>query len=201
MTETVPGPDPAEVPGAARASRAPAARALVVALAGSAVLGFPAGLIWAAVAPRAVLQEVGQGTAQLVNAESSAFIGADAWFCVIGAAGGVITGLAGYRLLIRRKSWRVSAVLASGLIVGALAAALVTLWTGEQIGLATYQHQLATSASGTVFNSSLGLGAKSALAFWPMFTAIVIAVIEMTARRTRRGGPDSVPLGYGMPPR
>ena len=42
------------------------------ALAGSAVLGVAAGLIWAVLAPRALLQEVGHGEAQLVNAESSA---------------------------------------------------------------------------------------------------------------------------------
>src|SRR5215469_7090659 len=79
--------------------------ALGAALAGSAVLGVAAGLIWAAVAPRALLQEVGHGEAQLVNAESSAFILADAWFCLIAAVGGVITGIAGYRLLVRRAGW------------------------------------------------------------------------------------------------
>ena len=47
------------------------------------MLGVAAGLIWAAVAPRALLQEVGHGEAQLVNAESSAFILADGWFCLI----------------------------------------------------------------------------------------------------------------------
>jgi hypothetical protein len=41
--------------------------AFAAALAGSAVLGVAAGLIWATVAPRALLQEVGHGEAQLVN--------------------------------------------------------------------------------------------------------------------------------------
>jgi hypothetical protein len=199
MTETGSMPGPADVPRVTGRRRAVAAWGFVAALAGSALLGFPAGLIWAAVAPRALLQEISQGTAQLVNAESSAFIGADAWFCVIGAAGGVITGLLGYRLLIHGRSWGASAVAATGLIVGAVAAALVALWTGEQIGLATYQHQLATSPNGTLFNASLGLGAKSALAFWPMLTAISIGLTEMV-RRPRPSGPDSVPMGYGVPP-
>ena len=39
-----------------------------MALAGSAVLGVVAGLIWAAVAPRPLLQEIAQGEAELVNA-------------------------------------------------------------------------------------------------------------------------------------
>jgi hypothetical protein len=73
--------------------------ACAAALAGSAVLGVAAGLIWATVAPRALLQEVGHGEAQLVNPESTAYILADAWFCLIAAIGGVVTGIAGYRLL------------------------------------------------------------------------------------------------------
>jgi len=52
--------------------------AFAAALAGSAVLGVTAGLIWATVAPRALLQEVGRGEAQLVNPESAAYILADA---------------------------------------------------------------------------------------------------------------------------
>jgi len=66
------------------------------------VLGVVAGVIWAAVAPRALLQEVGPGEAEVVNAESHAFIVADAWFCLIVALGGAITGVVGYRLLVRR---------------------------------------------------------------------------------------------------
>ena len=45
------------------------------------MLGVAAGLIWSAVAPRALLEEIGHGEAELVNAESNAFILADAWFC------------------------------------------------------------------------------------------------------------------------
>ena len=50
------------------------------ALGGSAALGLIGGLIWGEVAPRAMLQEISAGTAQLMNAETRAFIGADAWF-------------------------------------------------------------------------------------------------------------------------
>ena len=65
---------------------------LVVSLAATAVLGLVAGLIWNAVAPRTVLQEVSAGAAQVVNAETRAFIGADGWFCVIAAVAGLLTG-------------------------------------------------------------------------------------------------------------
>jgi hypothetical protein len=138
------------------------------------VLGVAAGLIWAAVAPRALLQEIGPGEALPVNAESNAFFLADAWFCLVAVLGGVITGVAGYRLLVRRAGWTATA----GLVLGAVAAALLALWTGENIGLGTYNHLLATSPDGTLFRSSLALGAKSALALWPGLTSLVIVLAE-----------------------
>ncbi len=143
------------------------------------MLGVAAGLIWAAVAPRALLQEVGHGEAQLVNAESNAFILADAWFCLITVLGGVITGIAGYRLLVRQTGWTAAA----GLVLGAVAAALLALWTGENIGLGTYNHLLAVSPDGALFRSSLTLGAKSALAFWPGLTSVVMLLAEYGGRR------------------
>ncbi len=156
--------------------------AFTAALAGSAVLGIPAGLIWGEVAPRALLLQIARGEAQLVNAETSAFIGADAWFCLITAAGGLITGLFGYRLLVRRSGVAATA----GLILGGLAAALVAMWTGEQIGLGTYNHLLAASPNGAFFNASLALGAKTALAFWPLLASIVILLAESGARKQDR---------------
>jgi len=155
------------------------------------VLGLAAGVIWAAVAPRALLQQVAHGEAQVVNAETSAFIAADAWFCLIAAVGGAITGVVGYRLLVRRAGWPAAA----GLILGALAAALLALWTGENIGLGTYNHLLATSPDGTFFRASLTLGAKSALALWPGLVCIVILVAEYGGRRPDE--PEGSDVGMG----
>jgi hypothetical protein len=155
--------------------------AFAAGLAGSAVLGIVAGLIWAAVAPRALLQEIAGGAAQLVNAEGSAFIVADAWFCLIAVLGGVITGILGHRLLVRRAG----GAAAAGLVLGAVAAALLALWVGENIGLGTYGHQLASSPAGAFFHASLALRSKSALAFWPMLTSVAIVVAETGARRPR----------------
>lgn len=132
------------------------------------------------VAPRAALQEISRGVAVVVNAETSAFISADAWFCVIGAVGGLITGVVGYRVLVRRAGWPATL----GLVLGAFAGAALTLVIGENIGLATYNHQLASSSVGTAFNSSLALGAKSALAFWPLLTCVVIMLFETMFRRS-----------------
>ena len=147
------------------------------------MLGVAAGLIWAAVAPRALLQEVGHGEAQLVNAENSAFIAADAWFCLIAALGGAITGVVGYRLLVRPAGW----IATAGLVLGAVAASLLALWTGENIGLGTYNHLLATSPDGALFHASLALRAKSALVFWPGLTSLVILLAEYSGRRPSYG--------------
>ncbi|MGH3150740.1 MAG: hypothetical protein ACRDOB_08425 [Streptosporangiaceae bacterium] len=125
-----------------------------------------------------------------MNAETNAFIGADAWFCLITAAGGLITGLLGYRLLVRRSGVAATA----GLVLGAVAAALVALWTGEQIGLGTYNHLLASSPNGAFFSASLALGAKSALVFWPLLTSIVILLAESGARKQDRLAAGAGPL-------
>lgn len=164
--------------GGAAGGLGAAALVAVAAAAGTAACGILAGLAWAALAPRALLQVVSRGAAVVVNAETSAFITADAWFCIIAAAGGLLTGLVGYRVAVRRRG----AAAALGLILGALAAALLMWWVGSRLGLASFHHRLAVSAPGTRFDSSLGLGATSALAFWPMFTALVIVVAEMGAR-------------------
>jgi len=201
--------------------RWPAVRAaaawFAVPLAGSALVGLLAGFVWGEVAPRALLQEIGAGTAELVNAETTAFIVADAWFCVIGAAAGLITGMLGYWFLLApragtrgaegtrsaqdargaqgaprargprnaRPAGAARAAAAAGLILGGLAGALVMLWLGQQIGLSGYNHHLAASPNGTFFPASLALGAKSALAFWPMVTAIIILVSEWGTARVQ----------------
>lgn len=152
------------------------------AVGGSAALGLLGGLIWGEVAPRAMLQEISAGTAELMNAETRAFIGADAWFAGIAAAAGLLTGVIGFRFGVSRRDGGARAAVAAGLILGGVAGALVMLWLGQQIGLSAYDHDLAASANGTVFASSLTLGATSVLTFWPMLTAIVILIAEWSTR-------------------
>lgn len=166
---------------------------LVVAIVASAALGLVAGLIWNAVAPRAVLQEVSAGTAQVVNAETRAFIGADGWYCVIAGSAGLLTGVVGYLTGIAHRRGATRIAVTVGLILGAVAGGFVMLWLGEQIGRSAYQHHLADGAVGTTFSASLVLGAKSALVFWPLLTSLVIVLAEIGRHRE----PDSEPLGTG----
>ena len=150
----------------------------LAAAAATAVCGIPAGLAWGALAPRVLVQVVGHGTAEVVNVETSAFIVADVWFGLIAVIGGLLTGALGYLIAIRR--WGAAA--AAGLITGALAASAVELWIGGLDGHAAFQHQLAVGAAGTFLHASLALGAKSALTFWPLLTALTITVIEAVHR-------------------
>jgi hypothetical protein len=172
-----------------------------IGLIGSAVLGLLGGLIWGEAAPRAQLQEISAGTADLVSAETRAFFGADAWFCGIAVIAGLLTGILGYRFLVARRGGGGRAAATAGLVLGAVAGSFVMMWLGEQIGLSAYNHDLASSANGTLFSASLALGAKSALVFWPLFTSAVLLVAEWSTRRAPSPAPaDRPPLGYAMPP-
>ena len=133
----------------------------------------------------------------MVNPETTAFIAADAWFVLIAAVGGLLTGIAGYLLLVRR--WGAPAAL--GLILGGLAAAALMMWIGDNYGHAAFQHRLLTDRAGTYLHAALSLGSKGALAFWPMLVALVIVVPEAAAylRSSRKNRPASPPSPQSPP--
>lgn len=160
----------------------------------TAAAGLLAGLIWQLVAPRVLVQEVGAGAAQVVNAETRAFIGADGWFCVIAAIAGLVTGIAGYLIGIRRRDPARAGAVTAGLIGGAVAASFLMRWLGEQPGRGAYLSALAHSPAGTTFSAPLALGASSALAFWPLFTSVVIVIAEV-GRHHQEAAPEPEAFG------
>lgn len=162
---------------------------IVAALAGSALLGLGGGLIWGEFAPRVMLREVGAGTAELINTEARAFFGADVWFCGIAAVAGLVSGILGYRFAVAPRAGGSRAAVAMAVILGALAGSLVMLWLGGQIGLSAYRHHLMASPDGTTFPASLTLGAKSALAFWPLVTAATLTIAEWGTSPARQRDP------------
>jgi hypothetical protein len=172
--------------GASRAGSATGQRALLTTLAiviGSAILGIIGGLIWAAIAPQALFVVASHGVAYVVNPETSAFIAADGWFSIVGIIGGLVIGLAGYLFGARRYG----PLPVAGVLVGATAASLLAWWTGRNIGLGSFRHQLGTSKAGTLLRQPADLGAHSALVFWPLAAGAVIAGIElMFVLRERR---------------
>jgi hypothetical protein len=156
---------------------------------GTALLGVVAGFLWAAAAPRPLLVMTGHGTAAVINSETNAFIAADGWYCFICLAGGLISGLAGYLLAVRRHG-PVAMIM---VLASALAAALITLWIGEHVGLASYQHLLATLPAGARLRQALSLGARSAIALWPLAAGLMAGGMELTAVLRDRQATESSP--------
>jgi hypothetical protein len=172
----------------------PALVAAVLIVAGSIVVGVAAGAIWAAVAPRVVYQvyTLSPPTAYATNPETSAFIAADGWYCIIALVGGGIIGLLGYLFAVRRYGPAPMV----GVVVGSLAAAFIVAWLGHLLsGGPGFDHVLATSKPGTFLHAPIQLGSHGAVAFWPLAAAGVAGGIELVGMlRVRHQGPED-----GMP--
>jgi hypothetical protein len=192
MTAPIPFPEPGSggpaepahlrTDGGEGRARPAAGRAFLVvtaAIAGSALLGVAAGFGWAAQAPRPLLEIAAPGAAGVVNPETTAFIAADAAFTLICLAGGVVSGTLGYFLAVRRNG----PAGMTGVLLGAVAAAFITRWIGEQAGLAHFHHLLATLPDGAKLHGSLMLSAGSGLAFWPLAAGLVAGALTAFAPR------------------
>jgi hypothetical protein len=188
----------------ARASRGVLAAvvALVAVVAGTALLGVAAGFGWSAVAPRALVVVLGPGSPYAVNPETSAFIAADGWFTLLTVVGGVISGLLGYALAVRRHG----ALAMAGVLIGGAVAALIAKWIGQQSGAAAYNHSLAVGRPGVLLREPLMLGGLGALAFWPLAACLVAggieAVIVLRERREaefRSAEPEPAPGPEAQP--
>jgi hypothetical protein len=172
--------------------------ALIATAAASVLLGLLTGLIWSAVAPRALLVVQSRGVAYVLNSETGAFIVADAWFCLLTAVAGLICGLAGYLVAVRRYG----ALPLVGLLLGGVAGSWLAMWIGQQQGLARFRVQLVTSPAGTRLHEPLVLGGHGALAFWPLLVGLVVGsaeVISQAIDRKRAGAAASAGPGPTRP--
>jgi hypothetical protein len=153
--------------------------AVVLILAGSAVIGIAGGLLWAAVAPRVQYQMYSlkpEPTAYATNPETSAFIAADGWYCFIALAGGALIGLLAYLFAVRRYG----ALAMAGAVGGSIGAAFIAQWLGHQAsGGPGFNELLARSKPGTYLYAPIALGSHGALAFWPLAAAAVAGGIEL----------------------
>jgi hypothetical protein len=167
-------------------------RAAIVAcliIVGSAVVGVAAGLVWAAVAPRVVyqVQTLNPPTAYATNPETSAFIAADGWYCLLAVVGGAVIGLLGYVYGVRRNG----PLPMVGIVLGSTAAALICAWLGHrQSGGPGFDHLLATSKPGALLRAPISLGSHGAVAFWPLAAAAVAGGIELVGVLRARAQPS-----------
>lgn len=155
---------------------------------GSAIAGLLGGLIWSEVAPRAAYVVVSRGSAEVVQAETTAFIAADAWYCLIAVLGGLIIGVASYQFAVRKYG----PVPMLGLLSGSVLAGWAARWVGQNLGLSQFNAQLATSHQGTILHAPPVLGADTsvilwpAIAFWPLAACLApIAIVFLGTLRNR----------------
>jgi len=161
----------------------------------SIVFGVAGGLIWAAVAPRVLYQVVtlNPPTAYATNPETSAFIAADGWYCLIAVVGGALIGLLGYLVGVRRYG----PVPMAGIAIGATAAAFICMWLGHrQSGAPGFNRVLATSKPGALLQAPISLGSQGALAFWPLAAAAVAGGIVLVGvlRARHQDSYQAVPM-------
>jgi hypothetical protein len=164
---------------------------------GSGLVGIAGGLAWAALAPRALFVVTSHGVAYVVNPETSAFIAADGWFCLVGIVGGAIIGLGAWLAGVRRHG----PVPAAAALAGAAGAAFLAWWAGKNVGLDGFRHQLGVSKPGALLRQPVDLGAHGGLAFWPLAAAAVIGGIELVRalRERQRAAAQPAPPGYAPP--
>jgi hypothetical protein len=193
--EIPPGPD-RRPPGGGLILGMPAVVVAVAAvLVGTALLGVAAGFTWSAVAPRALAVVVGRGSADAVNPETNAFIAADGWFTLLTAVGGIVSGLLGYVLTVRRYGpFAMAAV-----VVGGLPAALIAMWIGQQSGTAAFNHALQAGQSGVLVQAPLSLGGIGVLAFWSLFAGLTAGGIEAVSQLRERQAARARVKSYGPP--
>jgi len=179
----------------------------------SGILGLAGGRAWAALAPRALYVVVAKGSANVVNPETTAFIAADAWFCLIGVVGGLIIGLGGYVLAVRRYGPAPMVAI----LAGSFGAGITARFIGQRQGIGQFDRALLTTHHGTLLHAPLalagdtspavwpGLGSFPAVVFWPLAAGAVAGGIVLTlALRERRAarlyaGPLPEP-GFGVYP-
>ncbi|QLQ37007.1 DUF2567 domain-containing protein [Micromonospora robiginosa] len=158
-------PDPF-APGATTVARRGDGRAVVVALGVTALLtalGVPLGLLWAWLAPGTPVRQTPDGAVYAVPQPEQP-IAADGWFSLLALGFGVLSAIALWVLLRRRRG-------PAGLLavtLGGLGAAVVAWQVGRRIGLATFQRLLDTAPPGTDFTKPADLRAGGVDWFGPL---------------------------------
>lgn len=156
-------------------------RDLAFIVGGLAVLGVVCGVIWSqAVDPVQLTRTesgIGQGELQLSRA-----FNADGWFVVVGAAGGLLGGLAAG--FTRRRDLVATVLL---VVVGCAVAALLMRLTGEALGPADPTRMLEAAEVGDTADAPLELTGFAPYLAWPIATFLGLLVPLLAQSDDRPG--------------
>jgi len=162
-----------------RADLAPAGVVFVV----LAFVGFPVGLLWWGLAPRADFRITTDGPRPIGNPAEELLAADDAIFALLLAAVGLLAGVLVWWLLRRRRG--VAALL--GLALGSAATAVIAWQLGQLLGPGPSHADLAT-VGGRV-TTSLTLGSLPALAVGPFCAVLAYLIAALVSRRDDLGRP------------
>ena len=124
--------------------------------------GALSGVLWSRLVDLPTYRVGANGGATTSERGLTAFVGGDAWFCLLGAAVGLGLGLLAWRRF-RGIGWPVVLVSACT----ATAAALVCWLVGTRIGPQDFTERLAAAQPNDLVPISLALRAKASLLVWP----------------------------------
>jgi hypothetical protein len=156
-----------------------AATTLIIAL-----LGIPAGLLWAEISPKVTFLVV-EGRALLAEPEGQGPIAVDGRFAVIAAVAGLVCGVAAYLAGGRGNDL----ALLFGLAAGGLAASLLAWRLGQQIGLEAFQDAVRRAADGRTVTGAARLRATGLVVVWPLVGVAVYGSLEAMVKRLPAGDP------------
>jgi hypothetical protein len=134
-------------------------------------VGALAGILWSRLVDLPTYKVGGDGGATTSERGLTAFVGGDAWFCLLGAVAGLGLGLLAWRRF-RSIGWPV--VLVS--VLTASAAALVCWLVGTRIGPENFNERLAAAQPNDLVPISLALRAKASLLVWPFLAVVPVLV-------------------------
>ncbi len=156
-------------------------RSLFALFAIAAGLGVVGGLLWWWSAPRVVLQVVGD-RAFPVEYQPGGFIADDGIAAIVCIVGGLVIGV--LVLIAQQTPSKEHSRATVGALFVAVAASLVGAvalwWVGTFFGRVDVAAQIISVGEGGRFDSALQLRMPGVLLLWPLFAALVVAVIAVS---------------------
>jgi hypothetical protein len=151
-----------------------------------ALAGFPAGLAWWALAPRADFRIAEAGPQPIGSPSAELLVADDVVFVLVLAVAGVVAGVAAWRLRRRRG---VATVVA--LAVGTVVTGLIAWQVGELLGVGPTEAEIADV--GAVVTTSLTLGSPAAIAVAPFMAVLAYVVAVLTVHDDGLGRTPDAP--------